>query len=139
LKKALELVKPKTVYVFSTPPAEDPSAAPKITEEFLSKLTGLCKYTLNNYNGKTQVKKLASALASREGAVEIGLQWLAAGGHLSVTVDEDEVTLSAEKSEANQYLQKELYIALKGVLSETAAYRKYFASANLEILLQTDG
>jgi single-stranded-DNA-specific exonuclease len=139
LKKALELVKPKTVYVFAIPPVEDPSAAPKITEEFLSKLTGLCKYTLNNYSGKTQVKKLASVLAAREGAVEIGLQWLAAGGHLSVTVDEDEVTLSAEKGEANQYLQKELSIALKGVLNETAAYRKYFASANLETLIQTDG
>jgi single-stranded-DNA-specific exonuclease len=145
LKKALESVKPKMVYVFAVPPAEDPSTAIrdstalKITEEFLSKLTGLCKYTLNNYSGKTQIKKLASVLAARESAVEIGLQWLAAGGHLSVTVDEDEVTLSAEKGEANQYLQKEVYIALKGVLHETAAYRKYFASADLETLIQTNG
>jgi hypothetical protein len=46
-----------------------------------------------------------------------------------VTVDEDEVTLSAEKGEINQYLQKELYVALKGILNETTAYRKYFASA----------
>jgi hypothetical protein len=75
-------------------------------------------------------------MASRESAIEIGLQWLAAGGHLSATVDENEVTLSAEKSEVNQYLQKELYTALKGALNETAAYRKYFSSADLKALIQ---
>jgi hypothetical protein len=53
-----------------------------------------------------------------------------------VTVDEDEVTLSTEKAEVNQYLQKELYTALKGVLNETAAYRKYFSSTDLKVLIQ---
>lgn len=130
LRKALEIVQPKTVYVFAVPPAEDKP------EDFLSRLTGLCKYTLSNYGGKTQVTKLAAAMASRESAIEIGLQWLAAGGHLSVTVDEDEATLSAENGEGNQYLQKELYVALKGILNETAAYRKYFSSADLKVLIQ---
>jgi len=130
LRKTLEIVQPKTVYVFAVPPAEDKP------EDFLSRLTGLCKYTLSNYGGKTQVTKLAAAMASRESAIEIGLQWLAAGGHLSVTVDEDEATLSAEKGEVNQYLQKELYVALKGILNETAAYRKYFSSADLKVLIQ---
>jgi hypothetical protein len=57
-----------------------------------------------------------------------GLEWLAAGGHFSVAVDDDEATLFAEKPEVNPYLQKELYTALKGVLNETTAYRKYFAA-----------
>jgi single-stranded-DNA-specific exonuclease len=137
LRKALEIVQPKTVYVFAVPPAENLSITLKAAEEFLNRLTGLCKYTLSNYGGKTQVTKLAAAMASREGAVETGLQWLAAGGHLSVTVDEDEVTVSAEKGEVNQYLQKELYVALKGMLVETAAYRKYFASADLNTLISS--
>jgi len=130
LRKALEIVKPKTVYVFAVPPAEDKP------EDFLSRLTGFCKYTLNNYGGKTQVTKLAAAMASRESAIEIGLQWLAAGGHLSVAVDGNEVNLSAEKAEGNQYLQKELYIALKGTLNETTAYRKYFAVADLKMFIR---
>jgi single-stranded-DNA-specific exonuclease len=130
LRKALEIVQPKIVYVFAIPSVEEKP------DDFLNRLAGLCKYTLNNYGGKTQTTKLAAAMASCESAVEIGLQWLAAGGHLSATVDEDEVTLSAEKSEVNQYLQKELYTALKGVLSETTAYRKYFASADLKVLVQ---
>lgn len=137
LRKALEIVQPKTVYVFAVPPAENLSITLKAAEEFLNRLTGLCKYTLSNYGGKTQVTKLAAAMVSRESAVETGLQWLAAGGHLSVTVDEDEVTVSAEKGEVNQYLQKELYVALKGMLVETAAYRKYFASADLNTLISS--
>ncbi|MBI5951707.1 MAG: single-stranded-DNA-specific exonuclease RecJ [Chloroflexi bacterium] len=122
LRKALETVQPKTVYIFAVPPAEEK------TDDFLKRLSGVCKYAINQRGGKATIHELTAAMASRESAVETGLQWLAAGGHLSVTVDEDEVTLSAEKGEVNQYLQKELYVALKGVLNETAAYRKYFAT-----------
>ena len=130
LRKALEIVRPKTVTVFAFPPAEEKP------EAFLNRLTGLCKYTLSNYGGRTPLAKLAAALAARESAVEIGLQWLAAGGHLSVNVEEDEVTLSAQKLEANPYLQKELFVALRGVLVETAAYRKYVgATGDLERLM----
>ena len=137
LRKALEIVKPKTIYVFAAPPAEDPSttlwAKP---DDFLKRLSGLCKYALNQRGGKATVHELAAAMAARENAVLNGLEWLAAGGHLSVEVEDDEVALSAERREANQYLQKELYIALKGLLNETVAYRKYFASAELKTIFQ---
>ncbi len=122
LRKALEIVKPKTIYVFAVPPAEEK------TDDFLSRLAGLCKYALNQRGGKAAVHELAAAMASRENAIQIGLEWLAAGGHLSVSVEDDQVALSTEKPEANQYLQKELYIALRGILNETSAYRKYFAT-----------
>ncbi|CAG0999332.1 Single-stranded-DNA-specific exonuclease RecJ [Anaerolineales bacterium] len=129
-RKALESIQPKRVYVFAVPPSEEKP------DDFLNRLAGLCKYAINRRNGKATIHELAVAMASRESAIEVGLQWLAAGGHLSVTVEEDEVTLSAEKGDINQYLQKELYIALKGILNETAAYRKYFSSADLKALLQ---
>jgi len=130
LRKALEIVKPKTVYIFALPPAEEQP------EEFLNRLAGLCKYALNRRGGRATIQEFAAAMASRESAVEIGLQWLAAGGHLSVDVGGDEVTLSVEKTGSNQYLQKEFYTALKGVLNETASYRKYFSSADLKALIQ---
>jgi single-stranded-DNA-specific exonuclease len=126
LRKVLEIVEPKTIYVFAVPPAEENPDA------FLNRLAGLCKYALNQRGGKATIRELAAAMASREGAIEIGLQWLAAGGHLSVDVEDDEVILSAEKPEVNQYLQKELYIALRGLLTETSAYRKYFATTDLK-------
>jgi single-stranded-DNA-specific exonuclease len=129
LRRALALVKPKTVYVFAVPPAEEKP------DDFLKRLTGLCKFALNQRGGQATLSALAVAMAARESAVEIGLQWLAAGGHLSVSVDGDAVTLFAQKPEGNPYLQQELFIALRGVLNETAAYRKYVSSANLETLL----
>jgi single-stranded-DNA-specific exonuclease len=130
LRKALEIVAPKTIYVFAVPPAEEKP------DDFLNRLAGLCKYALNQRGGKATVHELAAAMASRESVIEIGLQWLAAGGQLTVGIDEDQIILSAEKQEKNPYLQAELFIALRGILSETSAYRKYFASAGLKTLLQ---
>src|SRR5690606_8648902 len=97
-------------------------------DEFLQRLAGLCKFALNKKAGKTTIQELASAMASREIAIEIGLQWISASGGLSVTVDEGQVTLSNEKREKNPYLQAELFTALRGVLNEIVAYRKYFAT-----------
>jgi single-stranded-DNA-specific exonuclease len=122
LRKALEIVKPKVVYVFGKPPAEQKP------DEFLTYLAGLCKFVLNQRRGKTTVSELAAASAAREIAVQLGLQWLAAGGQLTVNIEDDEVTLSKETQEKNPYLQAELFTALRGVLSETSAYRKYFAT-----------
>ena len=70
----------------------------------------------------------SAAMASRENAIQIGLEWLAASGQLAVNTEEDVVSLSVEKQEKNSYLQTELFVALKGLLNETSAYRKYFAT-----------
>ncbi len=131
LRKALEIVKPKAIYVFAVPPAEERP------EDYLNRLAGLCKYAINQRGGKVTVHELAAAMASRESAIQIGLEWLATGGHLSMSMEDDQVTLSAEDnstSNKNPYLQAELFLALKGILSETSAYRKYFAIVNLKTL-----
>lgn len=131
LRKALEIVQPKTIYVFGVLPSEEKP------DEFLNRLAGLCKFALNKKEGKTTIQELASGMASREIAIEIGLQWLAASGELTVNVEENSVTLSNDKQEKNPYLQAELFIALRGVLNETSAYRKYFATVeDLKILFQ---
>lgn len=129
LRKALEIVRPKMIYVFAiSPPAEKP-------DEFLSHLAGLCKYILNQRQGKVNIQELASAMAARESAVRIGLEWLAAGGHIAVLGEEDAFVLSSGNGRTNQYLQKELYVAVKGILEETAAYRAHFAKADIDNLM----
>lgn len=119
LRKALEVVKPKIVYVVAKPPAEQKP------DEFLTYLAGLCKFVLNQRSGKTTVSELAAASAARPSAIELGLEWLAAGGQLTVSIEDDAVLLSKEKQKKNPYLQAELFIALRGVLNETSAYRNY--------------
>jgi single-stranded-DNA-specific exonuclease len=128
LRKVLEIVKPKTIFVFAVLPAEEKP------EEYLNRLAGLCKYAINQHGGKATVRELAAAMASRESAIQIGLDWLAAGGQLSVNIEEDTISLSVVKEEKNPYLQAELFIALKGILNETSAYRKYFATVDLKTL-----
>jgi hypothetical protein len=132
LRRALEIVQPKVVYVFAvTPP-------PEKTDEFLTHLAGLCKYVLNQRKGKVSLQELAAAMAARESAVRIGLEWLAAGGHLAVSGGDEALVLTRGNGEANQYLQKELYVAVKGILEETAAYRAYFAKADIHRLMERE-
>jgi len=129
LRSALDVVQPKTVYIFGAAPN------PQKADEFLSQLAGMVKYAINNKNGKTSVKELAVATAQRESVVRIGLEWLVAGGHVSTVPEEDALVLSAGNGEANQYVQKELYVAVKGILEETAAYREHFARADVHNLM----
>ncbi len=131
LRKALETVRPKMVYVFAVPPAEEKP------DEFLAHLAGLCKFVLNQRKGKTTTSELAAAMSTRESAVQIGLEWLSATGQLTVAMENDNVTLFKETQEKNPYLQAELFIALRGILNETSAYRKYFATADLSKIFQT--
>jgi single-stranded-DNA-specific exonuclease len=129
LRSALEIVKPKKIYVIGVSPNTLKA------DEFLSQLAGMVKYAINNKNGKTSIKGLAVATAQRESVVRIGLEWLAAGGHISIVAEEEALILSKGSSETNQYLQKELYVAVKGILEETAAYRAHFAKADINNLM----
>lgn len=122
LRAALEIVKPKTLYLFAVPPPEEK------TDAFLTRLAGLVKYAVNQRGGKATLAELATATAQREAAVRLGLEWLRAGGHITLQGDQD-LTVASGNAEANPYVQKELYIAVKGLLEETAAYRAYFAGA----------
>jgi single-stranded-DNA-specific exonuclease len=129
LRAVLDIVKPQKIYVL----AVSPQAVS--TDEFLKQLAGLAKFVINQRAGKVTVQELAAATEQREGAVQIGLEWLAAGGHISAQPEKETYRLSAGSGISNQYLQKELYIAVKGILQETVAYRAHFERADLGSLL----
>lgn len=128
LREALEIVKPHKIHLFGISPQQER------TDEFLARLAGLAKYAINQRAGKVTVQELAAVTGQREGAVQIGLEWLAAGGHVSAQKESDTYLLSKGNGETNQYLQKELYTAVKGILQETAAYRAHFRRASVESL-----
>ncbi|HEX9388881.1 MAG TPA: single-stranded-DNA-specific exonuclease RecJ, partial [Anaerolineales bacterium] len=132
LHAALETVRPKKVYLFGVSPA------PEKADTFLSRLAGLAKYVINQKNGKVTVGELAVATGQREGTIRLGLEWLAAGGHLSIQRDDETVLLSTGNRDLNQYLQRELYLAVKGILEETEAYRAHFQRAEAESLMELE-
>jgi hypothetical protein len=82
------------------------------------------------------VGELSVATGQREGTIRLGLEWLAAGGHISIQRDDESVFLSNGNRETNQYLQRELYLAVKGLLKETEAYRTHFQRADAESLME---
>ena len=119
LKALLEQVKPRKVYlVAQNPPAEK-------TDEFLTRLAGMAKFVIAKKGGETKISELAAATAQRESTVRISLEWLSAGRHVAIVGEGDTVSLSVGNGEGNQYVQKELYVAVKGLLEETAAFRDY--------------
>ena len=132
LRSALEIVKPKKVYLFGIAPE------PEKADAFLARMAGFAKYVINQKGGNLVITELAAATGQREGAIRLGLEWLAAGGHISIEREESTVQLSPGNQEANQYLQRELYLAVKGILEETAAYRSHFQRADAQSLMNSE-
>jgi hypothetical protein len=130
LRGALETVRPKKVYLFGVSPA------PEKADAFLARMAGLAKYAINQKSGNVTIGELAAATGQREGAIRLGLEWLAAGGHVSIQREDGAVFLSQGIGESNQYLQRELYIAVRGILEETAAYRAHFQRADAQSLME---
>jgi single-stranded-DNA-specific exonuclease len=133
LRRAVAAVQPRRVYLVGVPP---PGA--ETAEDFLSRLAGLAKFVLNRHDGRTTISDLAAACAHRELTVRIGLEWLAAGGHLKTESSQDELRLTRSHSAPNPGLQRELYAGVRSLIDETAAYRKYFATAEAKALLEVD-
>jgi len=132
----LEVVKPRKIYLLGvSPEQQNPSFPLRLTDEFLSRLAGLTKYALSQRGGRVTLQELAAVTGQRVSVIRMGLEWLAAGGHVSIAGEDEAVFLSKEKGEPNPYLQKELFMAVKGILEETAAYRAHFARASVDTLI----
>ncbi len=129
LRAALAVVKPQTLYAVAAVPTVAASA-----EDFLTHLAGLTKFAIGKLGGKTSVSALAAACAQRELTIRIGLEWLAARGHLQIEFGDDDLVLRRDASKSNQWLQRELYAGVKSLLDEAVAYRDYLVKANLQSL-----
>jgi hypothetical protein len=112
------------------------SPEPEKADAFLARMAGLAKYVINQKGGNVSVAELAVATGQREGAIRLGLEWLAAGGHISIQREDGAAQLGPGDHESNQYLQRELYTAVKGILEETAAYRLHFQRADAKSLIE---
>jgi hypothetical protein len=95
----------------------------------------MAKFIINQRGGNAKIGELAAATAQRVNTIWLGLEWLAAGGHVSIAGEDETVFLSTGNGELNQSLQRELYSGIKGILEETAAYRAHFARASVESIL----
>lgn len=128
LQTALDAVKPGTVIIFSVDPQDTG------VEAFLKRLAGLIKFTREKLGGRAPLARLAAATAQREAGVRLGLQWMEAKGLAKVEIEEGQAQFGAAASPEPKKAERVL-AQLRALLEETAAYRRYFKTADKENLL----
>jgi single-stranded-DNA-specific exonuclease len=128
LQAALEAVSPETVHVFNAPVGLD---AP---EALLKYIAGLVKYALRHLDGRVSLAILAAKAAQRESVVRLALAWLEARGHITILEEGQEMVEVAAASSPAPAQADQLAAQLSTLLREVAAYRRYFARAQLAVL-----
>ena len=76
------------------------------------------KFAINQRGGKVNVKELATATAQREATISIGLEWLAAGGHLKVEDEADEIQCYQREMKSRIHICNASYISQSKVCSK---------------------
>ncbi len=107
-------------------------------QPFLQRLAGLVKNVLSKQAGRASLTRLAAATAQKEWAVRLGIEWLAAMGHISLIAEEGEASDVDEAGVESNPLRitaggetdpSEAAVLLEQIqilLDETHAYRAYF-------------
>ena len=133
LHAALDKVWPETIYLVGI----DPEC--RRSREFLQRLASLAKHALRHNQGWVSITVLAAATAQREAAVEAGLGWLVARGHLAKLVEDGDRMQLAVGSQSPGAGKQETASRLRALLEEAAAYRAYFSRADREALIRQMG
>jgi len=129
LQGVLKAVAPRKVYLVGLDPGMDDP------QRFLQRLAGLVKRALASDKGRVNLARLAAATAQREAAVSLGLDWLVERGDVSIVEDEGEEIVLAPGSGVPGGDVKAAAARLRSLLQETAAYRRHFSSAAVDMLL----
>ena len=120
LLSAMAKVNPQKVVVFAIEPGFDEP------QSMLDRLAGLVKFILNKKAGKTSLSQLAAALAQRELAVRLGLEWLSLKGSLTLEIKSDGDVLLTAGGNPDLIQTEAVFSKLKNCLDEGRSYRKLF-------------
>ncbi|MFP4345253.1 MAG: single-stranded-DNA-specific exonuclease RecJ [Anaerolineales bacterium] len=121
MEQVLDRVEPESVVLFAVDPDLDAFAP------FLEQVMGGVKLALRAREGWVDLARLAAKLAHRQVTVRAGIEWLAAKGHVSITLDSlDAVRLEPGGNAADPETSQRAAEKLQALLEETRAYRRYF-------------
>lgn len=135
LRTVLEIVKPTHVIPFAVNPQTDQA------QTLVHRLAGLVKYHLSHEGeeGVVDLTRLAAACAQTVPATRLALQWMAAAGHIRLEPAEggDGWRISTPGIPASPAVQTQRQQQLQRLLTESAAYRRFFSqAAAIEVLRQ---
>ncbi|NUM45991.1 MAG: single-stranded-DNA-specific exonuclease RecJ [Anaerolineales bacterium] len=115
-------VAPEKVYVFARGAEVDRA------EEFLRRLAGLLKFAVRTQEGQVELARLAAATGQREETVQKGVEWLI---EKELFVRNEEKKLEAGGGLGAVSAGTEA--ALRRLLEETQAYRRFWENAHISL------
>lgn len=102
------------------------------SEDFLKRLLGLCKYIIENRQGRTDIYQLAVLTAEMENTLLVGLNYLSDRGLISMEfITPESIVVKKGQGRINQNYPKRAE-KLKALLQESRAFRRYLLRADLE-------
>ncbi len=126
LENIISLAAPKVVYLCGFDPGIDE------LELFLKQLIGLVKFTINNKHSLADLAELAAVTSQRKLTIQLGLLWLEANGDIQILDRSGDIVSIVRGTRSSSNSLSGFDRQLRGLLQETAAYRKYIRLANIE-------
>ncbi len=131
LQQVLRMARPRALHLF----AVDPPTTKE--DRFMACLAGLCKHTMRHHEGRVSFGRLAAATAHREETVRAGLASITGQGNLTVIRQDRESVTLGEGLQADEETAVRAEADVRELLTETAAYREFFATTPVDELIQT--
>ncbi len=128
LRDMISRVQPENVLVVARLSALDTPSA------FLAHLMGLIKFALAHDAGQLAIANIAAAMVHRETTVRLALDWLVARGKLRAIARTDDMMVVRADNAPPRSDAADLQTALRDLLAETAAYRTFFRTAQIDAL-----
>lgn len=126
LDEVIQRTKPRRILVFGLQPATTSMKA------FLERLGGLIKFAIKHKDRKTTLDALASACASTNVSVRLGLKVWEAMGKLKINFQDSLVEFSLNNEIPDSAAIKIYKEALKASLKEISVYRHYYHSGKIQ-------
>jgi len=132
IQVVLRKVKPAKIYLFGINPGMDEP------EAFLKRLVGLLKTRIKSFQGIASLSSLAAATAQRIPTIKAGLEWLDDHCYIRlVSINADEAIIEVGSKNKKEDT-KTTSIRLNSMLSESAAYRRYYLTADKERIVHIE-
>jgi single-stranded-DNA-specific exonuclease len=130
LLQTIRKARPEIVVCFASKPNMDEPTL------FLRRLAGIIKYAMNHQEGLVIISDLAAATSQPEITVQIAIEWLCARGDLFLERSSDLHLFIRPGDRSPKTEAKILENQLKLLLSETAAFRKYYQHGDLDQIME---
>ncbi len=133
LQAALRQAAPRRIFLFRLEAPLDR------LDGFLARVSGLVKYTLNHYAGKTSLTAMAAALGQTELLVDLGIQWWQAHGDIACELTggrELMLRRNASPTPADEKRLGDCSSRIQKELAEIAAFRSFYLRSDPAYLLR---